>query len=84
MRGEREPPGGRAREDLRQRVQEPEESTGAAPRTAAASPLVLRNWLSTKRIAFASVVILTMLAAEAFDPRLMWDAAARRERRMLA
>ena len=26
-------------------------------------------------VAFASVVILTMLAAEAFDPRLMWDAA---------
>jgi paraquat-inducible protein A len=29
-------------------------------------------------IAFASVVILTMLAAESFDPRLMWDAAAAR------
>ncbi|MBV8613134.1 MAG: PqiA/YebS family transporter subunit [Acetobacteraceae bacterium] len=27
-------------------------------------------------IAFAAVVILTMLAAESFDPRLMWDAAA--------
>ncbi len=26
-------------------------------------------------IAFASVVILTMLAAHSFDPRLMWDAA---------
>jgi paraquat-inducible protein A len=26
---------------------------------------------------FASVVILTMLATETFDPRLMWDAAAR-------
>jgi paraquat-inducible protein A len=26
-------------------------------------------------IAFAAVVILTMLAAHAFDPRLMWDAA---------
>ena len=25
---------------------------------------------------FAAVVVLTMLAAEAFDPRLMWDAAA--------
>nr|WP_275295941.1 paraquat-inducible protein A [Pseudoroseomonas ludipueritiae] len=25
---------------------------------------------------FGSVVVLTMLAAEAFDPRLMWDAAA--------
>ena len=24
---------------------------------------------------FAAVVVLTMLAAEAFDPRLMWDAA---------
>jgi paraquat-inducible protein A len=29
-------------------------------------------------IAFASVVIMTMLAAESFDPRLMWDAAASR------
>ena len=28
-------------------------------------------------VAFAAVVILTMFAAEAFDPRLMWDAAAR-------
>ena len=27
-------------------------------------------------IAFAGVVILTMFAAESFDPRLMWDAAA--------
>jgi paraquat-inducible protein A len=27
-------------------------------------------------IAFAAVVILTMLAADSFDPRLMWDAAA--------
>jgi paraquat-inducible protein A len=26
-------------------------------------------------LAFASVVILTMLAAQSFDPRLMWDAA---------
>jgi paraquat-inducible protein A len=26
-------------------------------------------------VSFASVVILTMLAAESFDPRLMWDAA---------
>jgi paraquat-inducible protein A len=26
-------------------------------------------------IAFAAVVILTMLAAYSFDPRLMWDAA---------
>lgn len=29
-------------------------------------------------IAFAAVVILTMFAADSFDPRLMWDAAARR------
>ncbi len=28
-------------------------------------------------IAFAAVVVLTMLAAEAFDPRLMWDKAPR-------
>ena len=27
-------------------------------------------------VAFAAVVILTMFAAESFDPRLMWDAAA--------
>lgn len=27
-------------------------------------------------LAFCAVVILTMLSAEAFDPRLMWDAAA--------
>jgi paraquat-inducible protein A len=32
-------------------------------------------------IAFAAVVILTMLASESFDPRLMWDAAAARRRR---
>jgi paraquat-inducible protein A len=31
-------------------------------------------------VAFASVVILTMFAAEAFDPRLMWDKAAARAR----
>jgi paraquat-inducible protein A len=32
-------------------------------------------------ISFAGVVILTMLAAMSFDPRLMWDAAgANRER----
>ncbi len=30
-------------------------------------------------VAFCGVVILTMLAAETFDPRLMWDAAAARE-----
>jgi paraquat-inducible protein A len=29
-------------------------------------------------LAFCAVVILTMFAAEAFDPRLMWDAAALR------
>lgn len=28
-------------------------------------------------VAFCAVVILTILAAETFDPRLMWDAAAR-------
>ena len=32
-------------------------------------------------VAFAAVVILTMFAAEAFDPRLMWDSAARSQRR---
>ena len=26
-------------------------------------------------VAFAAVVMLTMLAAQTFDPRLMWDAA---------
>jgi paraquat-inducible protein A len=31
-------------------------------------------------VAFCGVVILTMFAAETFDPRLMWDAAAARER----
>jgi paraquat-inducible protein A len=31
-------------------------------------------------LAFCAVVILTMFAAETFDPRLMWDAAASRER----
>jgi paraquat-inducible protein A len=35
-------------------------------------------------VAFCAVVILTMLAAETFDPRLMWDAVARgAPRRML-
>jgi paraquat-inducible protein A len=29
---------------------------------------------------FAGVVVLTILAAEAFDPRLMWDAAEERRR----
>ncbi len=31
-------------------------------------------------VAFCGVVILTMLAAETFDPRLMWDAARTRNR----
>jgi paraquat-inducible protein A len=31
-------------------------------------------------VAFCGVVILTMLAAESFDPRLMWDAARTRDR----
>ena len=30
-------------------------------------------------LAFCAVVILTMFAAETFDPRLMWDAAGERE-----
>ena len=30
-------------------------------------------------LAFCGVVILTMLAAESFDPRLMWDAAEQRD-----
>jgi uncharacterized paraquat-inducible protein A len=29
-------------------------------------------------VAFCGVVILTIFAAETFDPRLMWDKAARR------
>ena len=32
-------------------------------------------------LAFCAVVIVTILAAEAFDPRLMWDAAARNPHR---
>jgi paraquat-inducible protein A len=35
-------------------------------------------------VAFCGVVILTILAAEGFDPRLMWDAAARNAHRPLA
>jgi len=31
-------------------------------------------------IAFCAVVILTMLAAQTFDPRLMWDAAGQNRR----
>jgi paraquat-inducible protein A len=34
-------------------------------------------------VAFAAVVILTMFGAEAFDPRLMWDAADRRRERLV-
>jgi paraquat-inducible protein A len=30
---------------------------------------------------FAAVVVLTMIAADAFDPRLMWDAALQGRRR---
>lgn len=30
-------------------------------------------------VAFCAVVVLTMFAAETFDPRLMWDAAEKRE-----
>ena len=30
-------------------------------------------------LAFCAVVVLTMFAAETFDPRLMWDAAERRQ-----
>jgi paraquat-inducible protein A len=33
-------------------------------------------------IAFCSVVILTMIAAETFDPRLMWDAAGFNQQRV--
>jgi paraquat-inducible protein A len=38
------------------------------------------GWLGSVRpgggaTAFCAVVVLTMLASEAFDPRLMWDAA---------
>jgi paraquat-inducible protein A len=34
-------------------------------------------------LAFCAVVFLTIFAAEAFDPRLMWDAAARNAHRPL-
>ena len=33
-------------------------------------------------VAFAGVVILTMLAAMSFDPRLLWDAAGRPDARL--
>jgi len=32
-------------------------------------------------LAFCAVVFITILAAESFDPRLMWDAAARNAHR---
>jgi paraquat-inducible protein A len=32
-------------------------------------------------IAFCGVVILTMLSAEGFDPRLMWDSAGENDHR---
>jgi paraquat-inducible protein A len=35
-------------------------------------------------VAFAGVVILTMFAAEGFDPRLIWDAAEPQMRRAVA
>jgi paraquat-inducible protein A len=35
-------------------------------------------------VAFCAVVILTIIAAETFDPRLMWDAAARNAHRPFA
>ena len=34
-------------------------------------------------VAFCAVVFITIFAAEAFDPRLMWDAAARNAHRPL-
>ena len=35
-------------------------------------------------VAFCGVVILTMFAAETFDPRVMWDASVRRESSAIA
>ena len=35
-------------------------------------------------VAFCGVVILTIFAAETFDPRVMWDASARRESPIVA
>lgn len=35
--------------------------------------------VGTGAIAFGAVVVLTMFAAESFDPRLIWDAAAQSE-----
>jgi paraquat-inducible protein A len=37
---------------------------------------VLRIYPGAGAFAFAGVVVLTMLAARSFDPRLIWDAAA--------
>jgi paraquat-inducible protein A len=34
-------------------------------------------------VAFCAVVLLTIVAAETFDPRLMWDAAAHNAHRPL-
>jgi len=34
-------------------------------------------------VAFCGVVILTMLAAETFDPRIMWDAAGHNAHRRM-
>lgn len=34
-------------------------------------------------VSFASVVILTMLAAMAFDPRLLWDSSAKRQEKSI-
>ncbi|MDR3406087.1 MAG: paraquat-inducible protein A [Chthoniobacter sp.] len=41
---------------------------------------VLRIDPGAGAVAFASVVVLTMLAARSFDPRLIWDAAAAKTR----
>ena len=38
----------------------------------------------TGALAFCAVVFVTIFAAEAFDPRLMWDAAARNPHRPMA
>ena len=42
------------------------------------SVITIEPWVGA--LAFCAVVILTMFAAETFDPRLMWDAAAARDR----
>jgi paraquat-inducible protein A len=41
---------------------------------------VIRIHAGAGAFAFAGVVVLTMLAANSFDPRLIWDAAAKNER----